>query len=259
MWEAAQARFAAALIDQSCPLPMGIGSCTGAAVSECFDIHRNNFAGGLAKALAVRFPVTERVVGEEFFAAMAGEFALRHPPDSPVLLDYGGDFADFVERFEPARTLAYLLDIVRLENARVRAYHAADAAALAPDELARVPKERLADVTFDIHPSTAILRSKHPIVTIWAMNMGETRLAPISDWTGEDALVTRPRLHVDVRRLPPGGATFLERLIAGATLGDAAQAAAEATASFDLAVNLAGIVDAGALAAIRNEIMGDER
>lgn len=211
MWETAQARFGAALIDQTHPLPVGVRSWTGAPPTERFNVYRNNFASGLAKALAVRFPATERIVGEEFFAVMAREFALRRPPESPALLDYGEGFAEFVEDFEAAKGPSYLPDVIRLEDARVRAYHAADAAPLAPDDLARLPAERLADLRFDIHPSTAIVRSRHLIVTIWAMNANEAEFAPIDDWTGEDALVVRSELRVHVRRLPPVARHFWRR------------------------------------------------
>lgn len=245
MWATVQGRFATALTDQRTAPPYGVRS-------ERFDVHRNNVASGLARALALRFPATERIVGEEFFAAMAREFVSRHPPASPVLLEYGGGFAEFVENFEPASELFYLPDVVRLEDARVRAYHAADARPLSPRDLADVPRERLADLTFDIHPSVSVVRSKHPIVTIWSMNVGETELAPLDDWVGEDALAARPESRVDIRRLPPGGAIFVERLLGGAELGLAAQTAARETRDFDLAVVLAEILAAGVLAAIRD-------
>ena len=53
---------------------------------------------------------------------------------------------------------------------------------------------------FGLHPSTEIVRSPHPIVTIWAMNSGEQDVAPIENWCGEDALVFRPYLDVEVAR-----------------------------------------------------------
>jgi hypothetical protein len=67
----------------------------------------------------------------------------------------------------------------------------------------------------------------------------------------EDALVTRPEMTVTVRRLPPGGAGFLKRLIDGETLGVAAAAAFAETPSFDLPGNMAGMIEAGVFADIR--------
>ena len=64
---------------------------------------------------------------------------------------------------------------------------------------------------------------------------------------GEDAMVVRPGLEVEVRRLPPGGATFVQSLIEGATLSEAAERAAAETPAFDLKTNLAGLMTSGAI------------
>jgi hypothetical protein len=103
-----------------------------------------------------------------------------------------------------------------------------------------------------MHPSAEILRSPFPIVTIWAMNSGEHALAPIEDWRGEDALVARPHLDVQVRTLPPGGATFLLALAAGRPLGEAAEAALADDPDFDLTRNLAGLIGSGLVREIIN-------
>ena len=85
----------------------------------------------LIGAIEARYPVTRRLVGDEFFRAMARAYVAEEKPRSPVLIHYGADFPDFVARFEPAREIAYLADVARLENAWVEAYHAAEAAPLA--------------------------------------------------------------------------------------------------------------------------------
>ena len=131
--------------------------------------------------------------------------------------------------------------MARLEAARTRAYHAADAKPLTPAALSGVALDTLAGSCFTLHASVEIVASDYPIVTIWAMNSGEIDLAPITDWRGEDALVSRPGFDVEVRRLPPGGKTFLLCLAAGKALGAAAAAALAANASFDLAANLAAL------------------
>jgi len=52
---------------------------------------------------------------------------------------------------------------------------------------------------------------------------------------------------VEVRTLPPGAAAFIGALTDGQTLGDAAAYAATADARFDLAGNIAGLIDAGVI------------
>jgi hypothetical protein len=246
-----QTRFAAALTDTERPVPEGLAAWNGTQPERRFGVYRNNVAMGLIGALASRFPVTEKVVGGEFFAAMALAFVRASPPRSPLLLAYGDHFGDFAAIFEPAKPLDYLPDVIRLEAARGRAYHAADAAPLAPARLADLPPERLAGLQFVAHPSISVIRSRHPVVTIWAMNSGEMPLAPIGDWHGEDALVVRPHMTVEVHRLPAGGAPFLTALADAEPLAAAVEAAMQEAGDFDLSANLAGALSAGAFTAIR--------
>lgn len=253
-----QTRFAEALSDTRLPVPTGLAAWNGPRPQRRFEVYRNNVISGLTGALASRFPSAERVVGEEFFAAMARRFIELHPPHSPLLLSYGDEFPDFVEGFEPASALAYLPDLMRLEAARGRAYHAADAAPLATDALASVDPDRLAELTFVTHPAATVLRSAHPVVTIWAMNTGQMEIGPITGLAGEDTLVVRPHMTVEVHPLPPGGAIFLQELHAGVQLADAVEAAAAAS-EFDLAANLAGALRAGAFTAIRQPRTGAQR
>lgn len=245
-----QSEFAAAVKDPSLAVPASVSAWNSAAPERRFKVYRNNVSSSLRGALASRFPATKAIVGDDFFNAMAQSFIEAHPPRSPLLLNYGDDFADFVERFEPARELAYLPDVMRLEAARSRAYHAADHASLDPACLAAIAPEYLADVRFAPHPSLGIICSPHPIVTIWAMNAGEAELRPIESWQGEDALVLRPQMIVEVHRLPPGGAVFLMALAQGQSLGQAVDTAMRCSDAFDLTTNLTGALQSGAFTTI---------
>ena len=248
---AIQGHFVDGLVDAGRTVPADLTAWSGPSPARRFAVYRNNVRIARIGALASRFPATERIVGTAFFTGMAEAFVALYPPRSPVLIDYGDDLAEFVEGFEPAASLPYLADVIRLEAARGKAYHGADAAPLDPAALAAVPAERLAGLTCSLHPAASVIRSNHPIVTIWAMNAGEAEIEPIGDWRGEDALVARPHLTVLVRHLPSGGGPFLSALARGSTLGDAAATAFEAASDFDLTANLTGMLQAGFVTAIR--------
>ena len=139
MFAPLQNAFAAALLDPDQPVPSGLISHSATAPVKRFAVYRNNVVASLVKALRARFPAVERIVGEEFFAGMARIYVTTHPPRSRLLVQYGDDFADFVEQFPPAAELRYLPDVARLETARTRAHHAADAAPLAPTRAPLAP------------------------------------------------------------------------------------------------------------------------
>jgi hypothetical protein len=245
MFARTQEAFAAALLDAEQPFPPALAPQRGARADKRFAVYRNNVVMGLVRALETRFPATRNVVGEEFFAAMARVFVTRRPPRSPLLMFYGDDLADFIAGFEPAADIPYLADVARIEAARTRAYHAADATAIDPARLQSVTPDALAQMRVKLHPSAEIVRSVHPVVTIWAMNSGEIEPAPIGDWRPQDALVLRAGLDVEVRELRAGGAAFLRTLAQGQPLGVAAQITAGAEKGFDLVANLAGLIGSG--------------
>lgn len=242
--------FARALLDPAQPVPREVITDNGAMPARRFAVHRNNVVAGLVKALQTRFPAVRKIVGEDFFAAMARIFVAQRPPRTPILAIYGDEFATFIAAFEPARELAYLADMARLEAARTRAYHAADAAPVERGEFAALDPNAVGRIRVALHPSIEIVRSSHPIVTIWAMNSGARELAPIDDWRAEDALVVRASLDVEVRALPPGGAAFLVALAGGRSLGEAAGAALADDPEFDLTRNLAGLIGSDLVTAI---------
>lgn len=248
-----QSSFAAALLDRSKEVPRDLVSWSSAKPGKRFGVYRNNVSSGLSQALAIRFPATKAIVGKEFFAAMARAYVAEDPPRTPILLHYGAGLADFIERFEPAAGVPYLADIVRLENARVEAYHAKDVAPILPETLAVIDVANAENLTFELHPSFAVIRSGYPIVTIWAMNSGELPVGPIADWSAQDALVVRPQLSVLTRVLPVGGAVFLEALVAGQSLLVADERAQAEAAEFDLTTNLIGMFESGLVTAVSDE------
>ena len=240
-----QENFASALLNADRPVPGAVMSHTARVPQKRFAVYRNNVVVGLVAALRTQFPATEKIVGKEFFAAMARVYVATEPPRSPILVAYGDGFPGFIERFAPAAEISYLADVARLEVARTRAYHAADATPLDPSRWQGFDPGTLLGARIALHPSVQILRSAHPIVTIWSMNSGEGALASIEDCYAEDALIVRPHLDVEVRRLPAGGAAFLTTLASGAALGEAALSAIADHGEFDLAANLAGLIGAG--------------
>lgn len=240
------AAFTPSLLDPERPDPSGVSGPRGKGVRKRYAVYRNNVTVSLIEALAATFPATKRIVGDDFFRAMARSHVRATPPTSPLLFEYGGDFPDFIAGYEYARAMPWLADVARIERAWLDAYHAADAAPITQDALAGIPTERLPEVVLVAHPATRIVRSAFPAVTIFAANRSDTPVGKIVATEPEDALITRPGLEVMVRQLPPGGAAFLARLMSGEQLGAAAAAAFAEAPAFDLAANIRGMVGAGA-------------
>jgi hypothetical protein len=239
------AAFASALTDPACPAPIDVVGPRGKAAIKRYNVYRNNVTVSLIDALAATYPAVQRITGVEFFRAMARFHVRATPPTSPLLFEYGRDFPAFIATYEHAQGMPWLADTARIERAWLDAYHAADAPPLSSDALAAIASDTLGELRFRVHPAARIVRSAYPAVAIFAMNRGDGSVTSLRSCTPEDALITRPDMEVAVRLLPRGGATFLQRLIGGETLGTAAAAAFAATPSFDLSANIVGMIDAG--------------
>ena len=248
MFTPVQKNFSDALLDPVQPVPGALVSHSAGIPERRFAVYRNNVTVGLVNALAARFPAVQRIVGEDFFRDMARVYVRAHPPRSRLLMEYGDDFAEFIAGFEPVAELVYLADVARLEAARTRAFHAADASPADAKPLQSIAESALENLRIERHPAAEIVRSNYPVVTIWAMNAGERELEAIDDWHGEDALVMRPQFDVFVHALLPGGAAFLSALFGGSRLAEAIEAAYADHESFDLVSNLARLVSSGAAA-----------
>jgi hypothetical protein len=243
-----QQQFAAALLEP-CSTPAGITTARGTSDPARFAVYRNNVIASLGKALEQKFPVTARLVGNEFFRGMARAFIAGNRPRSALLAEYGDDLPVFIEGFEAANSVPYLADIARIETAWTRAYHAEDVAPIGVDALAGIAAEALPATRLIHHPSAALIRSAYPAGSVWAAHKHDV-LEPVRHARPETILVIRPNADVTVHVLPPGDAAFAESLFEGATLGAAATQALASDADFDFGTAIVGLIGLGAFSAI---------
>jgi len=245
------ATFGAALLDPTCEAPSVVTGPNGKGASKRYNVYRNNVTVSLIDALAAIYPAVQRITGPDFFRAMARFHIRKTPPRSPLLFNYGRDFPEFIEGYPYAQSLPWLADVARIEREWLDAYHAADAAPLSPIVLSTIAPEQLANLVFTAHPATRIVRSAFAALTIFSANRGSDRIDRIDASSREDALITRPDFDVVVRPLPAGGAIFLTCLMAGYSLSEAAASALDASPTFDLATNIAGLLEGGAFSSVR--------
>lgn len=256
-----QAAFAAALLAAQPACAPGLRAWNGSDPVRRFAVYRNNVMVSLVDALADNFPVTQELVGEEFFRAMARLFVQAHPPRSPVLALYGAELADFIAGFAPVASLPWLADLARLEMLRVQAFHAADAVALGESELAGLATdvEVLPQLQFSLHPSLGVLRSMHAVVSLWAAHQAAdvaAALAQVAIDAPEAALVWRAGLEVEIMRIDAAGAEFLIAIKHGAAFGAAAQQALAVDPEFDLGAALGLLIRGGVIVGAGNSRSG---
>jgi hypothetical protein len=193
----------------------------------------------LIQMLVTRFPVVQRLLGEESFIRAASSYVLTQPLQRQELLFFGETFPMFLRSLGESASIEYLADIASLEWARHKACFAPRAAPVGTippvwPSSAQLPRLRVA-----LHPSVSLIPSRFPIVTIWEANRASSEPSVICRWKPEPALVAKPCSTLETRCLPPGGYAFFNSLRAGLTIADATAAGTQAAMEFKIASNLA--------------------
>src|SRR5262245_50676916 len=133
-----QGTFARALDGEPAEALVSLFASDARGIDRRLGVYRSNLVGSTTHALTAAYPVVAKVVGAEFFAAMAREFAKCVPSKDGDLNWFGVQLAEFLEGFAPVRELPYLPDLARLEWSVHRAHYAADVAPLDVIRLAGV-------------------------------------------------------------------------------------------------------------------------
>ena len=250
-----QTAFAAALLDPAAPLPEDVVTRTGADATRRFGVYRNNVIVSLIDALSDSYTVVAALVGDEFFRAMAREFARQHPPRSPIMANYGDEFAEFIAGFAPAGVLPYLADLARLEWQRVVSWHAADEPSLGSIDIEPLLSDpiALANTRWHFHPSVALLDSSFAIASLWSAHQHESAreieaaLSYVVPIQPESALVLRQELDVLILSMTAAEAAFVRALLARRSLAEAVEEAEINCTKFDLSLLMGMLMKCGAL------------
>jgi len=237
--------FAQALCDSSLPPPSMLRVPSGIDVGERFSVYRNNVHVGLIEALADRFPVVQALVGAEFFRAMARAYVQARKPQSPLLAHYGDSFPDFIDAHEPAASLPFLGDMARTERDWSRAWAAADEPAMDRSSLARFSAVELAMARIRPHAAAHLICSAWPVAQLWQAHQGDAPDLSSIQWQPQAVLITRPAAEVRLQCIDAGAARIAAALLAGQSIGAAAQAA-----ETDIGAALALFIDSGMIAEV---------
>jgi hypothetical protein len=246
-----QQHFARALIDGAPPEDCGAGIAR-LVTQPGFAVYRNTVFKGCIDALQANYPAVTRLVGEEWMRAAAAEFARAHLPATPMLLDYGAQFAAFLADFEPAAALPYLPGVACLDRFWTEAHGARDERPLAAERIAALAEADYSCAVLRPHASARwVWFEAQPIFTIWSRNRNEGAFDDNEiAWRGEGALIVRPFDSVHACPLERADVAFLDACAARRSLADAALAALESDGAADLAQTMARLLAAGAFGQI---------
>jgi len=203
-------------------------------LSRRFAVYRNNLFVSLVDALIARYPAVQAAVEAEFFTAMARDYVADNLPDTPVMMQYGEQFPDYLDTFAPLADYPWIADVARVERAITQIYHAADSHGLTPHDLAAIQDLDIGALKFQLIDALTFVNAPCPVVTLWKMNTGQIEPHDVDNMPPEFALIYRPDLVVRVKALTASEATFISALREGVAVGAALEAIIAGDANFAL-------------------------
>lgn len=141
-------------------------------------IYARMYGARLVEALAEDYPRVAAVLGSTGFHELAHAYVRAHPSGHPSLRWFGAHFPEFLTTV--GETPGFLVDLARLEWARVTVFDAPDAEILTLEALRRLPADAWAQLSLRLVPAIELLRVDWPVHEIWAASdFGAGR----SEWT----------------------------------------------------------------------------
>ena len=224
------------------------GKLAPAIVADAFDgaerlsIYRNNFLIGLGEALKVNFPVTQQLLGRDFFEQTARRYVLAHPPRRPCLFEYGAEFPDYLRDLPELSALSYIAQVARFEFARIASYNAPVEPYVSAETLGECPPDQLETLVLRRARHAQIVSVSAPVVELWQAHQAPQSDLSAIDMTARprDVLVCRPDRILVIRELDAPALRFLSTAERETRLGfAAAQSAAENDAALSRIIALA--------------------
>ena len=240
-----QTDFRSAMMDPTAPVPPSLTDGAGRPAGRRFAVYRNNVAVSLTEALIDGFPACYKVLGDDHFRGMASVFLRAHPPETPVMTQFGGTLPAFLDAAPQVANMRWIADLARMEFALRESYHAADATPLTAEALSAIPPEALGETRFALAPSSRLIQSDWPVLSIWRRALNPE--APQATPGAQDVLILRPEYDPLPHLLAPGDASFVMGLAKGLPLSEAAEQAAEVNAEHDPTAILTLLMQSNAL------------
>ena len=189
------------------------------SLTEQLKVYRNHVVISLSKALAMTFPLVEKLAGRDFLMDAAKMYLREHPPMEACLDRYGGGFPDFLRHAPQANATPYLADAAALDWLINESKCAKDDPVLRAEDLAAIAPDAYADTVFVLRDNVKLIRSPYPLHAIY--NYDESSDEEL-DITGPETflLVTRLGLDVKIFNLNSDEFMMFEQLEDGKPLGE---------------------------------------
>ncbi len=190
-------------------------------------IYSNNAFLGLRDVLANVYPVIVKIVGDDFFTAMARHYLEAHRQHSGNRNTFGAALPQFLNAYEPAASLPYLVDVAGIEWAYFQAAFADDAQPLDFEGLTTALSCE-PDFILPLHPAVHIVQQTFTALAVWQAHQQPEVGALHLSWEPHQLMVWRAPDHaVLIRPASHAMAAVIRQSRQGCSFAEAMTAASE--------------------------------
>ena len=189
------------------------------AIADRLEIYRNNVFGNFDSVLEIIYPITKKIVGENYFDNLCKKYHKQHPSKSGNLDDYGKYFYKLINDLKSEHKLPYLKDVAKIEWQCHFAYFTKDVAGFEVEKFQNLKEKELFKVRFKLHPSSYLLASKHPIYSVWKFSESDKKQKlNLGKLKNEWVLIERANWKTNVLELSEPEFLFLKHIKKGQNL-----------------------------------------
>lgn len=171
--------------------------------STLFGVYRDAYASRLVHVLSSDYPLLRAYIGDNRFADLARAYIAAHPSRTQNARWFGSKFSGFLTSNELACQHTELAELASIEKLVADAFDSSDADVLGLIDLAAVPTEDWARLTFKPHPSTGTIRLFTNALAIWKACKDGSEPPPPAELTQpESVTVWRRGAAPMVRSMP---------------------------------------------------------
>jgi hypothetical protein len=232
-----QARVMSCLLGGSTEDVSELIHARGITSGDQLRIYRQTVIENYTESLRSSFPVTVRLVGEDYFRDAARQLQQTQPSSSGDLANVGEAFPVFLQQRHQADRFCYLADVARFEWRCQTSKLAAEHACLDLIKLASVPPADYDGLHLVLHPSVNLFESSYPCLEIWQSH-AEERIDNDSIDLGSGGVrvaIVSSRGRLTFFSLSESEFIFLDALRSDRPLCLAVEAAISADPAFDVA------------------------
>ncbi len=216
-----QRRFQAHLLERDDAIIGSVVDAPPLPAADRLGIYGHAYRARLRDALLDTYPTLHRILGDDVFGALGGDFIEAHPSVHRSIRWYGRELAEHLAQVAPYAEQPVLAELARFEWTLSEAFDAADARSLDREALAQIAPSAWAGLRFEFHPSLRRLALHWNTVGIWrAITSDEPPPPPESGAAPVPWLIWRRDLKNYFRSLDPAENAALDAALEGAPFGE---------------------------------------